>query len=70
MVSAPFSLSRTLGIFQAAMSSSLPVIGPSLGHRHTASTAIYARLNLDPVRESVNAATAAMVKAGKKGKGE
>ena len=56
-------LRRTLGSFQAAIGSSLRVIGRSLGHRSTSATAIYARVNLDPVRESVNAATAAIVAA-------
>ena len=56
-------LRRTLGSFQAALGASLPVIGRSLGHRNTAATQIYARLNLDPVRASVDAATAVMVGA-------
>ena len=58
-------LRRTLGSFQAALGASLPVIGRSLGHRNTAATQIYARLNLDPVRASVDAATAVMVAAVK-----
>ena len=57
-------LRRTLGSWQAAGGSSLHVIGKSLGHRNQATTAIYARLNLDPVRESVNRATAAILAAG------
>lgn len=56
-------LRRSLGSWQAATGASLPVIGKSLGHRNVATTAIYARLNLDPVRESVNTATAAMMAA-------
>ena len=36
------------------------IIGKSLGHKSQQSTAIYARLNLDPVRESVNKATDVM----------
>ncbi|WP_341325690.1 hypothetical protein [Methylotuvimicrobium sp. KM2] len=40
-------------------------IGKSLNHKSTQSTAIYARLDLDPVRESVNRATAAMLNAAK-----
>jgi integrase len=54
-------LRRTLGSWQAATGASLPVIGKSLGHKNTATTAIYARLNLDPVRQSVDTATAAML---------
>ena len=33
------------------------MIGRSLGHKTTQSTAVYARLNLDPVRDSVEKAT-------------
>jgi integrase len=53
-------LRRTLGSWQAATGASLHVIGKSLGHRAVQTTAIYARLQLDPVRESVNKATEAM----------
>jgi integrase len=55
-------LRRTLGSWQAAKGAGLPVIGKSLGHKNQATTAIYARLNLDPVRASVNAAVAEMLK--------
>jgi len=57
-------LRRTLGSWQAATGASLPIIGKSLGHRSLAATQIYAQLNLDPVRESVNKATEAMLIAG------
>ena len=53
-------LRRTLGSYQAATGANGYIIGKSLGHRSQQSTAIYARLNLDPVRESVNKATEAM----------
>jgi integrase len=53
-------LRRTLGSWQAATGANSYIIGKSLGHRSQQSTAIYARLNLDPVRESVNKATDAM----------
>ena len=56
---------RTMGSWQAATGASLPVIGKSLGHKNVSTTAIYARLNLDPVKESVNKATAAMMVAAK-----
>jgi integrase len=58
-------LRRTLGSWQAAAGSSLPIIGKSLGHKSLGATQIYARLNLDPVRESVNKATDAMLLAAK-----
>jgi integrase len=54
-------LRRTLGSWQAATGANSYIIGKSLGHRSQQSTAVYARLNLDPVRESVNKATDAMM---------
>ncbi|MCX5660845.1 MAG: tyrosine-type recombinase/integrase [Planctomycetota bacterium] len=54
-------LRRTLGSWAAATGASLPVIGKTLGHANQATTAIYARLNLDPVRGAVDVATAAML---------
>lgn len=55
-------LRRTLGSWQAAIGASTSIIGRSLGHQSPAATAIYSRLNLDPVRRSVDAATAEMMK--------
>jgi integrase len=64
-------LRRTLGSWQARTGASLPIIGKSLNHKTHQATAIYARLDLDPVRQSVNTATAAMmVAAGLKKKTE
>ena len=57
-------LRRTLGSWQAITGASLPIIGKSLNHKNASTTAIYARMNLDPVRESVQRATVAMLKAG------
>ncbi len=58
-------LRRTLGSWQAATGASLPMIGRTLAHTNVSTTAIYARLNLDPVRESMEkAATAVMAAAG------
>lgn len=56
-------LRRTLGSWQAKTGASLSIIGKSLNHKHTATTAIYARLDLDPVRESVETATSAILSA-------
>jgi integrase len=56
-------LRRTLGSWQAKTGASLAIIGKSLNHKSTQATAIYARLDLDPVRQSVNTATAAMLEA-------
>lgn len=57
-------LRRTLGSWQAKTGASLVIIGKSLNHKSQAATAIYARLDLDPVRDSVNTATSAMLAAG------
>ena len=56
-------LRRTLGSWQARTGASLSIIGKSLNHKTHQATAIYARLDLDPVRQSVNTATAAMMEA-------
>jgi len=58
-------LRRTLGSWQAANGVSLPIIGKSLGHKNTSTTAVYARLNLDPVRAAVGTAAAAMLAAAR-----
>lgn len=56
-------LRRTLGSWQAKTGASLSIIGKSLNHKNQSTTAIYARLDLDPVRDSVNTATSAMLQA-------
>jgi integrase len=53
-------LRRTFGSWQAAAGASLPMIGKALGHKSQQATAIYARLNLDPVRQMVDKAAGAM----------
>lgn len=57
-------LRRTLGSWQAKMGASLAIIGKSLNHRNVATTAIYARLDQDPVRQSVQGAASAILQAG------
>jgi integrase len=57
-------LRRTLGSWQARTGASLSIIGKSLNHKSPSTTAIYARLDLDPVRDSITTATAAMMVAG------
>lgn len=57
-------LRRSMGSWQAIMGASLPIIGRSLSHRSTAATRLYARLSVDPVRESMQRAAAAMMTAG------
>lgn len=58
-------LRRTLGSWQTKTGASLAIIGKSLNHKSTSTTAIYARLDLDPVRESVERAGDAILTAAK-----
>lgn len=53
-------LRRSLGSWQAATGASLSVIGKTLAHKNVSTTAIYARLNIDPVRDALEKATDAM----------
>lgn len=57
-------LRRSLGSWQAKTGASLAVIGKTLGHKDPSATLIYARLDRDPIRESVERATSAILKAG------
>jgi integrase len=57
-------LRRTLGSWLAAAGFSLPAIGRALNHASPVSTAVYARLALDPVRTMLEANAAAMFGAG------
>lgn len=54
-------LRRTMGSWQLATGASIQVIGKTLGHLNSKTTEVYARMNLDPVRNAVNAATTAML---------
>jgi integrase len=56
-------LRRSLGSWQAATGANLSIIGKTLAHKNVSTTAIYARLNIDPVRESMNKATQAIFAA-------
>ncbi|QSA98819.1 site-specific integrase [Methylococcus sp. EFPC2] len=57
-------LRRTLGSWQAKTGASLVIVGKSLNHKSPSTTAVYAQLDLDPVRESVERATSAILAAG------
>jgi len=48
-------LRRTLGSWLVAAGASLPLIGKTLNHSQQSTTAIYARLQLDPVRAALEA---------------
>src|SRR5713101_7949803 len=56
-------LRRTHGSWMAAGGASLPMIGKALGHKNESTTAIYARLDLDPVRAAVKKANASMFRS-------
>ena len=54
-------LRRTMGSWQARTGASLPIIGKSLNHKSQSTTAIYARLDLDPARSAMEKAVDAML---------
>lgn len=54
-------LRRTLGSWQTITGASTTVVGKTLGHKSPSATAVYARLNLDPVRASMETAIKAML---------
>jgi len=53
-------LRRTLGSWQTMTGASSTVVGKTLGHKSPEATAVYARMNLDPVRASMETAVEAM----------
>lgn len=59
-------LRRTMGSYQAITGSSMNVIAKSLGHKSVQSTGVYARLNLDSVRGSMQRATDEIYKISQK----
>jgi len=54
-------LRRTLGSWMTSTGANLQVVGKALGHKSLASTEIYARLQLDPVRAAAQTAVSAML---------
>lgn len=54
-------LRRTMGSYQTILGSSSFIVAKSLGHKSIKSTEIYARLNIDPVRESMERASSAIL---------
>ncbi|MDQ3564749.1 MAG: tyrosine-type recombinase/integrase [Pseudomonadota bacterium] len=56
-------LRRSLGSWQARTGASLQIIGKTLGHKSLQATAIYSRLDVDPVRQAMQKATASMLNA-------
>jgi hypothetical protein len=57
------TLDQTIFGIAGRIKTSLSIIGKSLNRKSLQATAIYARLDLDPVRASVNTATTAMFQA-------
>lgn len=53
-------LRRTMGSYQTIGGASTAIVGRTLGHKNPASTAVYARMTLDPVREAMEKAVALM----------
>lgn len=56
-------LRRSMGSWQAKTGASLTVVGKTLGHSRPETTAIYSRLDDDPVRKAMETAAAAIVAA-------
>ena len=56
-------LRRSCGSWQAALGSNISVIGKSLGHSAISTTAVYSRVQMDPVRASMGAAADAIFAA-------
>ncbi len=54
-------LRRTLGSWMTSTGANLQVVGKALGHKSMASTEIYARLQLDPVRDAAQTAISALL---------
>lgn len=57
-------LRRSLGSWAAIQGASLAIIGAALGHKSQDATRIYARLTVDPVRDAMERASAAIMAAG------
>jgi len=53
-------LRRTMGSYQTIGGASTAIVGKTLGHKNPSSTAVYARMTLDPVREAMEKAVALM----------
>lgn len=54
-------LRRSLGSWMAAGNVSTAIVGKALGHKSPQSTAVYARMNLNPVASAIEQAQAAMM---------
>lgn len=59
-------LRRSLGSWMVDTGASLPTIGQALHHQSQSTTAVYARMSLDPVRHAKSRALQAILASGKK----
>ena len=57
-------LRRTLGSWLAGEGASLPLIGKALNHTNVSTTQIYARMDVEPVRQALEANAAKMLRIG------
>jgi integrase len=57
-------LRRTMGSYQTILGASGFIVAKSLGHKSLKSTEIYARLNINPVRESMERASRVLLNKG------
>jgi integrase len=64
----PHDLRRTYATMQLEANTTLAIVGKSLGHSSTVSTEVYARTQIESVRQSALAAAAIMMAASKKQK--
>jgi integrase len=62
-------LRRTMGSYQTMTGASTTIVGKTLGHKSQQSTAVYARMTLDPVRDSMHAAVELMMKTKQRNPG-
>ena len=58
-------LRRTMGSYQTMIGASSTIVGKTLGHKSQQATAVYARLSLDPVRDSMEQAVDLMMASRK-----
>lgn len=53
-------LRQTMGSYHTTSGASTAIVGKTLGHKNPNCTAVYARMNLDPVRDAMEKAVALM----------
>ena len=61
----PHDLRRTLGSWMVNTGASIAIVGGALGHKDSASTKVYARFAIDPIKGAMEIASNAMMNAAK-----